>query len=434
MPEYDTPDTPRTPDVPPAPPTYEPASVPSDTYIPRYEVPAVDRPAWSAAPQPPAPGPRRWRSSAVVAAAVLGSVVGAVVAAAVLAWAFGAPALRQSGSAQPASQQASSSARAVTISNTEATSAVTLVADKVLPSVVNVAIEQSVQDPWTGAVQQQESGNGSGVIIRSDGYILTNNHVVEGADRVLVQIGTEDVAAKVVGRDTQSDLAVVKVDRKGLPAAELGDSSKLQVGELAVAIGSPFGLEKTVTSGIVSALGRTDVVQSQGSYTTYTNLIQTDAPINPGNSGGALVNAEGQVIGINSLIESTSGSSAGIGFAIPINTAKDVADQLIATGKVAHPFLGISMATVDRQIDPKLPVESAVLVRQIISGSPAEKAGVKVGDLIVSADGKQVTSYEDFLAAIRARKVGDKIPLEIYRGTKRMTLQATLAADTSVSQ
>jgi len=397
-----------------------------------YDYPVVDHPSFSPTPKAE-DSHHRWSSLAVIAAAVGGGIVGAVLTAALVAWAFGLPVTSKA--VQPQSPNAAASpASRVTIQTSQATDAVVAAANKVLPSVVNVTIEQNVQNPFTGNVQHQRTGNGSGVILRSDGYILTNNHVVESADRVLVQIGTKDIPARVVGRDPLTDLAVVKVERTGLPAAEIGDSSKLQVGELAIAVGSPFGLEKTVTSGIVSALGRSDIVENSTSLTTYTNLIQTDASINPGNSGGALVNSQGQVVGINTLIESPSGSSAGIGFAIPIDSARGIADQLIKSGHAEHPFLGVSMASVDKQLVSDLPVESAVLVQGLIGGSPAEKAGIKRGDLILKIGDRTIAKYEDALTAIRSHRVGETVSVEIYRNGKRLTLQATLRSDAQSGQ
>ncbi len=211
------------------------------------------------------------------------------------------------------------------------------VAAKVVPAVVNVTVQQQGFDPFTGQNVRRDVGNGSGVIVREDGYILTNYHVIEGADSIVVTVGVEDKPATVVGIDTSSDLAVLKIEGDGYPAAEAGSSKDLRVGQYVMAVGSPFGLEKTVTVGIISALNRSSLVDGTNDLTTYTNLIQTDAAINPGNSGGALVDSLGRLVGINTLIQSPSGSvgapqSAGIGFAIPVDFAIDIAKQLIETG------------------------------------------------------------------------------------------------------
>lgn len=304
--------------------------------------------------------------------------------------------------------------------------AVVAVVKKVSPSVVNVRTTEVLTDQFHQ--NQQVEGNGSGVILRSDGYILTNNHVVQDATEIFVTIGTEDVRGEVVAGDAETDVAVIKIPRTGLQAAELGDASKLQVGELAVAIGSPFGFEHTVTSGTISGLHRNFTTEDQPPQ-TYTNLIQTDAAINPGNSGGALADSDGKVVGINTLIISTSGANAGIGFAIPIETAKSVADQLIAKGKVAHPYIGVTGQTVDsdlaKQLD--LPVETGAIIVEVVNGSPADAAGIKKGDVVVKFDGQTVKTIDDLIAAIRARQVGEKVTLEYVRGSDRKQATLTLA-------
>jgi putative serine protease PepD len=269
---------------------------------------------------------RRWSGSAVVTAAAIGSVVGGVLVAAALVWALGlVPGM--SPLKAPAGSGAVTAANRITINPAaQGTDVAEAVAAKAVPSVVNVTIQQRRTDPFTGQTSYVDLGNGSGVIIRSDGYILTNNHVVDGATKIIVRLGTTEVTATVVGTDPTSDLAVIKIAKTGLPAATIGSSADLQVGEEVIAVGSPFGLDKTVTSGIVSALHRTNLTQGQSGVTSYTNLIQTDASINPGNSGGALADLSGAVVGINTLIFSPSGQlgqsqSAGIGFAIPIDFA-----------------------------------------------------------------------------------------------------------------
>jgi putative serine protease PepD len=241
--------------------------------------------------------------------------------------------------------------------------------------------------------------------------------------------------AKIVGTDPSTDLAVIKVDRTGLQPAEIGSSSSLKVGETVVAIGSPFGLDKTVTTGIVSALHRSNLSQDSGTITQYTNLIQTDASINPGNSGGALADLDGRVIGINTLIQ-TGGAqqSAGIGFAIPIDFARSIADQLISTGKAVHPYLGVSMATVDASVATQMGLPASTtgaLMQDVVAGSPAEKGGLKSGDILVSMGGEPVTSVEDAFSAIRSRKVGETVELVVLRGNSRTTLSATLGSDSA---
>jgi putative serine protease PepD len=283
-------------------------------------------------------------------------------------------------------------------------------------------------------------GTGSGVIIRADGYILTNNHVVDGADRIVVTVGLEDKVATLVGTDPSTDLAVIKIEGNGYPAVEAGSSKDLQVGQFVMAVGSPFGLEKTVTSGIISALQRSEQAQGQtaNDITTYTNLIQTDAAINPGNSGGALVDEHGRLVGLNSLIQSPSGGvgaaqSAGIGFAIPVDFAIDIANQLIASGKATHAYVGVSTETVDEGLAAQfgLPMKSGALVRFVAPGAPAEAAGIKRGDVIVKIGTMRVTGVADVFAAIREHKVGETVPFEVIRNGQSTVLDVKLGSDSS---
>jgi putative serine protease PepD len=392
----------------PAPPPYTPSPAP-----PPYPTPvAASPPARERAPR------ARTGFGAVLAAALLGGVVGAAAVGGVL---WGVVGLRGSPAPAPvtANQVSTSSTLPLPAEPIEA------VAAKLVPSVVNIVVDL----PGAG------SAIGSGVIIRSDGYVLTNNHVVEGAGKIVVRLGTTDYTATVVGTDPSSDLAVIKIAKTGLTAATLGSSADLQVGETVVAVGSPFGLDKTVTSGIVSALHRTNLQQGQSGVTAYTNLIQTDAPINPGNSGGALADLSGAVVGINTLILSPSGQlgtsqSAGIGFAIPIDFAKNIADQLIAGKKITHPFMGVSTATVDQATAQSynLPVASGALVQQVVSGSPAASAGIKVGDIIVNIDQTPIATSEDVFTAVRSATVGQKIQVEVVRGSQHLTLAVKLGA------
>lgn len=371
---------------------------------------------------------RRWSSAAVVTAAALGALAGALMVAAALVWLFGAwPGSRPFVSLPGAVSGGS----AVTIQADGDVDAAVAVAAKVNPSVVNVSIEQRVFNPYTGTTGLAEAGNGSGVIIRADGHILTNYHVIEGADRILVTVGPDDLEATVVGVDPQTDLAVLSVDGGPYPAIEIGSSADLEVGEFVVAIGSPFGLEKTVTSGIVSALQRSSIAESATDVTAYTNLIQTDAAINPGNSGGALVDGEGRLIGINTLIQSTTGQSAGIGFAIPVDYAIDVAEQIIETGDVVHPYMGVSTSTIDeataRQFGMR--VTRGALVQFVEPGSPADDGGLSRGDIIVEMDGRTIKGTEDVFGAVRARKVGEAIDVRIVRNDAELVISVTLAPD-----
>jgi putative serine protease PepD len=290
---------------------------------------------------------KRWSSAAVVFAAGVGAVVGGVLVAAAIMWAIGlVPGVRP---VTPSAETVSDRPSDAQISVGGDVNAAVAVASKVTPSVVNVSVQQQFRNVFTGAVELREVGNGSGVIIREDGYILTNYHVIEGADRIVVTVGVQDSEAEVRGVDPSTDLALLKIPGTDHPAISFGSSVDLEVGQFVVAVGSPFGLEKTVTAGIISALQRTPEGEGLG-IARYTNLIQTDAAINPGNSGGALVDAEGKLIGINTLIQSTSGSSAGIGFAIPVDFARNVAAQLIETGEAIHPYLGVQSVTIDENL------------------------------------------------------------------------------------
>lgn len=380
---------------------------------------------------------RHWSGAAVVTAAAIGALVGGLLMAAAAVWALGLlPGVKPL--ATTPSPRAPQAAAPVTISaGALAADTSEAVASKVVPSVVNITIEQQAVNPYTGQISTQKVGNGSGVIIRKDGYILTNNHVVSGADKILVTVGLEDKEATVVGVDPSSDLAVLKIPGTGYPAAEIGTSKALKVGQYVMAVGSPFGLEKTATVGIVSALNRSELVQEGGNdLTTYTNLIQTDAAINPGNSGGALVDATGKLVGINTLIQSPSGSvgapqSAGIGFAIPVDFAIDIAKQLIASGKATHPYMGVSTETVDEAVAAEfgLPVSNGALVRFVQPGSPAETAGLERGDIIVKIGDRDITSVEDVFAAVREHKIGETLAVEVVRTDARRTFELVLGSD-----
>lgn len=266
---------------------------------------------------------------------------------------------------------------------------------------------------------RERTGKGSGFIISADGYVLTNEHVVRGADEVRVSLmDGRHFEAIVVGRDSVNDLAVIKVPGQNLPTVTLGDSSALEPGQWVIAIGNPYGLENTVTAGIISALGRP--LDGEGRF------IQTDAAINPGNSGGPLINLQGQVIGINTAIIQ---SAQGIGFAIPINTAKDVLDTLIHEGRVARAWLGVTLAEMNESLASQLGVtpNQGVAVYEIYPGSPADKAGLERGDVILSLDGKKVNAPDEAARLIRSRKPGVICKLEILRDGKRQSISVELA-------
>jgi S1-C subfamily serine protease len=384
---------------------------------------------------------KRWSSAAVVTSATLGAVVGGLLVAAALVWAFGLVPVAASRVApsSSAAAPASSSNMSITTSNPNLDVA-EAVSKKAVPSVVNVTIQQGVIDPFSGTKSYQDLGNGSGVIIRLNGYILTNNHVVAGADRILVSVGVTNKEAKVVGTDPTTDLAVIKIEGTGYPAIDIGSSADLQVGQWVMAVGSPFGLEKTVTSGIISALQRSEQAQSETSndITTYTNLIQTDAAINPGNSGGALVDEHGKLVGLNSLIQSPSSGvgaaqSAGIGFAIPVDFAVDIANQLIASGHATHPYLGVTGQTVDESVASQfgLNVKSGVLVRFVSPASPAQKGGIRAGDIITKIGGDQIANVSDLFTSIRSHKIGEVAPVQLVRNSQQVTVNVTFGSDST---
>jgi S1-C subfamily serine protease len=293
------------------------------------------------------------------------------------------------------------------------TSLVPAIAARVSPSVVRLDV--------AGASGR---GSGSGVVLTEDGYILTNHHVVRQAQQVGVTTADgQDYTAEVVGGDPTSDIAVVKVDASGLPVPSFADEEPVP-GDLAIAIGSPFGLDGSVTSGIVSALNRT----VPGPDVTLIDMIQTDAAINPGNSGGALVNGRGQIIGINTAIFSAAGDSAGIGFATPVSTARTVAEQLIETGEVRSAFLGIQGQTVDPQIAElyDLPAASGAVVAEVVPDTPAAEAGLQRGDIITGIDGREITSMNELAALIRRQQPDDSVTLTVLRGGEELTIDVTL--------
>lgn len=327
------------------------------------------------------------------------------------------------------------------------------VADAVLPAVVNISAERTVkvsqQSPLQGSPfdeffrdfmrglpdipqERQQNALGSGVLISPDGYIVTNNHVLAGFDKIAVLLadGTEfkGSAVRVVGRDPQSDLAVLKVvSKKPLPAVPLANASDIEVGDWAIAVGNPFGLSGTVTVGVVSAKGRSGLPLPEGP--SYQDFIQTDASINPGNSGGALVNIKGELMGINSAIRTPTGGSVGIGFAVPVDIVKSVTDQLIKTGKVVRGYMGIKPQPVTDAIRKAMGLEDSkgVLVADVIAGQPADKAGIKSGDVIVAVNGEKTDGVEQFRKQVAGFAPGSSISVGIVRDGQRMTRRITLA-------
>lgn len=307
------------------------------------------------------------------------------------------------------------------------------VAEKVRPSIVGIKVEYSVNSIFSR--NGTAKAEGSGIIISEDGYILTNNHIVNSssnnsyyevsqASKVSVYLYNDETEyeAKIIGTDEQTDLAVIKIEKTGLNAAELGDSNSVKVGEFSMAIGNPLGMESSVTSGIISAVNR-KVTDSDGK--TYT-LIQTDAAINSGNSGGALVNADGKVIGINTLKLAGTGIE-GMGFAIPINSTIEIYEQLIQYNKVKRPYMGITGLDLDEKTAEFNKLVVGIYVKAIDDFSSAEKAGIKVGDVIIEADGKKITTMDELNEIKNAHKIGDQMSLKVNRSGKEVDITITLA-------
>lgn len=303
------------------------------------------------------------------------------------------------------------------------------IVEKVSPAVVY--IEASSVAPayrgwgqFYGIPEQEQKSTGTGFIIDPSGYILTNEHVIDGATSVKVKLQNKEqpLAARVVGKDYELDLAVLKIDGKDLPTIPLGNSDAMRPGDWVVAIGNPLGLDHTVTVGVISAKGRPITIEDRN----YKNLIQTDAAINPGNSGGPLINMEGQVIAINTAV---SVDAQGIGFAIPINTAKSIMNDLIKNGKVIRPYVGISMVTIDPEVADQVglnPDTKGVLIVQVMNNSPAEAAGIKSMDILTSIDGKEVTTSSAAQELIQKHKVGDTVKLGLIRDGSKITVSVKL--------
>lgn len=325
-----------------------------------------------------------------------------------------------------ASDSADAAADGTTVSSGMTTAQV---AKMVSPSVVVITTEQVVYSQWSWYGQSQvESGAGSGVIISSDGYILTCDHVVSGASNITVTIGDDDYTATVVGEDSTSDVAVLKIDANGLTPAVVGDSDTLTVGDNVLAVGNPLGeLGGTVTSGIVSALNRSVSIQSSGSVNTMS-LIQMDASVSPGNSGGGLFNMNGELVGVVNA-KSSDSDAEGLGFAIPINDAMKVAQDLLENGYVTgRPYMGITyLAVTDAQTAQQLGVNAyGIYVADVVKGGPADKAGLKVGDRIVSIDGTEVAQKTDLGTIIQQHSAGDTLSITVARGGQMQTVSLTL--------
>jgi len=344
---------------------------------------------------------------------------------------------------------------AAAVSRTEALSAAEAmesafvrVAEEASPAVVTIYARRNVQRPSLrfelpedfpfpmprvrrgpeDSVPIPTRGVGSGFLVRSDGYILTNDHVVAGAERVEVELSDGRRFTGTVSRDYRSDIALVKINATGLPTLPLGDSDKVRVGQWAIALGSPFNKQNTMTVGVVSALGRREAIGGGMQSRYYPNLIQTDASINPGNSGGPLLNIRGEVIGVNTAIESPTGSFAGIGFAVPINTARFVMEQLITRGKVERGFLGVVPADVTPQDAQRLKVKQGALITSVTEGSPAAQAGIQVEDVVVEYDGVPIKGEIDFRDRVARTPPGTTVTVKVVRDGREIALRVKVGA------
>ena len=401
--------------------------------VPPTEVP----PRQPAAPEPPKKKKHHVNGGKVARSAV------ALVLAAVMGFAGGYVGSQMNGSkvviqqAAPSTSASSSSGSDSSITSASASgSSLTTeqVADLVSPSVVVITTEQVVYSQWSWYGQNQvESGAGSGVIISSDGYILTCAHVVDGASNITVTINDKDYTATLVGEDTTSDIAVIKIDANGLTPATVGDSDSLKVGQNVMAVGNPLGeLGGTVTGGMISALNRSVTIQGTNSTNTMS-LIQMDASVSPGNSGGGLFNMNGELIGIVNA-KSSSSDAEGLGFAIPINDAIKVAQELLENGYVTgRPYLGISyLAVTDAQTAQQLGVNSyGVYIMEVVKDGPAEQAGLKAGDRIVSIDGTEIASKDDLGTLMQKHAAGDTLSITVARDGQMQTVSVTLGEKTA---
>ena len=413
-------------------PEQQAAAPDAGSTVPPTEVP----PRQPAEPEPPKKKKHHVNGGKVARSAV------ALVLAAVMGFAGGYVGSRMNGSKVVIQQVAPSSSSSSSGSDSSITSAsasgssltTEQVADLVSPSVVVITTEQVVYSQWSWYGQNQvESGAGSGVIISSDGYILTCAHVVDGASNITVTINDKDYTATLVGEDTTSDIAVIKIDADGLTPATVGDSDSLKVGQNVMAVGNPLGeLGGTVTGGMISALNRSVTIQGTNSTNTMS-LIQMDASVSPGNSGGGLFNMNGELVGIVNA-KSSSSDAEGLGFAIPINDAIKVAQELLENGYVTgRPYLGITyLAVTDAQTAQQLGVNAyGVYIVDVTKGGPADQAGLKAGDRIVSVDGSEIAAKDDLGTLMQKHAAGDTLAITVARDGQMQTVNVTLGEKTA---
>ena len=366
---------------------------------------------------------------------------GVVGCAVVIGTCFGVPSIREqimgtnSSTSSSSNSQTSGLVDQISLSNYSDTSV--YAANKILPSIVGIQIEYNVTSMFSmfgGNQTSTATATGSGIIISEDGYILTNNHVVSSSEsesyyqvseatKITVKLFDDETEyeAKIVGTDEETDLAVIKIDKTGLTKAEFADSDSIKVGEFAMAVGSPLGLQSSITCGVVSAVNR-EVTDSDGK--TYT-LIQTDAAINAGNSGGALVNSEGKVIGVNTL-KLTGEDVEGMGFAIPINSTTDITSQLIQYSKVRRPYIGITGMDLDAQTAKANNLVEGIYIKDVETFSAAEKGGLKIGDVIIEADGKSVKTMDELNEIKNSHNIGDEMKFKVNRDGEEKELTITL--------
>lgn len=406
----------------------------------------VQPPQQPICPPQPAPKPKKPKKPVTFGKAVAGGALGAVVVLAVYTG-LGIYGYHVTGMDKAETETSSTTTVQKNVIDKSAaeedSSLASQVAAKAVPSVASITVSRNGANA-NSIVSSSDSGSiGSGVLLDKDGNILTNYHVVEYADgndgyTITAKLGDKSYEAKIIGKDASSDLAVIKIDAGDdeLTPIEVGSSDKLSVGDWVMSIGSPFGNEQSVSTGIVSAKSR-DITMSgnDGSTSFYCDMIQTDAAINPGNSGGALVNEKGELVGINSIIESSSSSSAGVGFAIPSDYAIDVANTIISGKEVEHPRIGATVGTVTPQMSKKLGLGNGAYgayVNDVTKDSPADKAGIKKGDVITKIDGEQVDAATSLITSIRNHKVGDKVMLTILRDGKEQEVEVELASDATI--
>jgi S1-C subfamily serine protease len=371
---------------------------------------------------------------ALVLAALLGGGAALAVETAVL---------NEGGTTTVIRESADSTASPAALSDDQAAGTVARVYRDASPGVVQVTSNAVSEDPFFG--EQRAQSLGSGFVIDKDGHIVTNYHVVQGADEVFVNFSGEDrIKARVIGADPSTDIAVLKIDahRRALTPLQLGNSDSIDVGDGVIAIGNPFGLDRTATAGIVSALQRQ--IQAPSGF-TIDKVIQTDAAINKGNSGGPLLNAAGRVIGVNTQIETggTSEGNVGIGFAVPVNTVREVASEIMEHGRVDHPYLGVEMQTIDEKVAESfnLPAEKGVLITSVRPGSPADEAGLRGGttsvivegnsyviggDVVTKGDGRPVESADELREIVTSKEPGDTLRLEVKREDETETVKVEL--------